>query len=263
MIFEVWEGSFGYARGPQILNKINFSISDGDVLSILCPNGVGKTTLLKCMMGLLKWDRGGSYLDGENISVLPQRRLWQKIAYVPQAKSSVFAYTAEEMILLGRSAHIGLVNQPSQEDYEKVEVTMETVGITHLKGKYCNRISGGELQMVLIARALTAEPSVLVLDEPESNLDFKNQLIILETIRKLAQEKGISSIFNTHYPAHALQISNKSFILNKRGNSFFGDTQAVVNCENMRDSFAVNVHIGAVQISDRKHSLVIPLSIVQ
>lgn len=262
MIFEVRKGSFAYAKGQEILKNIDLSICHGDVLAILGPNGVGKTTLLKCMMGLLKWGRGGSFLDGENIASLPHRRLWQKIAYVPQAKGPAFSYNVEEMILLGRSAHIGMVNLPGKEDYEKVEEAMETIGITHLRRKDCNRISGGELQMVLIARALVAEPSLLVLDEPESNLDFKNQLIILEAIRKLAEYKGISSIFNTHYPAHALKISNKSLILNRRGSSFFGDTQTVVNCETMRDSFAVNVHISAVQISNQKHNLVIPLSIV-
>ncbi len=262
MIFEVRNGSFGYNFRAEILKNIYFSINDGDVLAILGPNGVGKTTLLKCMMGLLKWDRGGSYMDGENIADADYRRLWQKIAYVPQAKSSVFAYTVEEMILLGRSAHIGMVSQPAKEDYEKAEIAMEIVGIKHLRKKDCNRISGGELQMVLIARALTVEPSVLVLDEPESNLDFKNQLIILDTIKELADKKGIASIFNTHYPAHALKISNKSLILNKQGSSIFGETQAVVNCDNMRDSFSVNVHISTLQISDKRHKLVIPLNIV-
>ncbi len=263
MIFEVHNGCFGYEQqGREILKNVEFSIGDGDVLSILGPNGVGKTTLLKCMMGLLKWKEGGSFLDGENIARMPQRKLWQKIAYVPQAKSSVFAYTVEEMILLGRSAHIGVISQPAQEDYEKVEQAMAAVGITHLKGKECGRISGGELQMVLIARALTTEPSLLILDEPESNLDFKNQLIILETIKELAVTQGIASIFNTHYPAHALKISNKSLILNKQGHSIFGNTPAVVNCRNMRDSFAVNVQIGDVQGHSQKYSLVIPLSIV-
>lgn len=262
MNFEVRDGSFGYVQGNEILKNINFSVGSGDVLAILGPNGVGKTTLLKCMMGLLSWHRGGSFLDGENIAALPHRRLWQNIAYVPQAKGSAFAYSVEDMVLLGRSAHIGALGLPGKEDYEKAEEAMETIGITHLRRKDCNRISGGELQMVLIARALTAQPSLLVLDEPESNLDFKNQLIILETIGELALNKGISSIFNTHYPAHALKISNKSLILNKQGRSFFGDTQTVVNCENMRDSFAVNVHIGALQISNQMHNLVIPLSIV-
>ncbi len=262
MIFEVRGGGFRYAKGRDILKNIQFSIGKGDVLSILGPNGVGKTTLLKCMMGLLKWNSGGSYIDGEDIARMSHRRLWQKIAYVPQAKSSVFAYTTEEMVLLGRSAHIGIISQPSIEDHEKVKAAMDAVGISYLRGKACNRISGGELQMVLIARALTTEPAMLVLDEPESNLDFKNQLIILEIIKEIAKTRGISSIFNTHYPAHALKISNKSLILNKQGQSIFGDTKEVVNCENMRDSFSVNVHISEVQICNERHSLVIPLGIV-
>ncbi|WHH58729.1 ABC transporter ATP-binding protein [Petroclostridium sp. X23] len=262
MIFEIRNGSFGYFPGQEILKNVQLSVGDGDVLSILGPNGAGKTTLLKCMMGLLKWRGGASYLDGQNIAHIPVRKLWQKIAYVPQAKSSVFAYTTEEMVLLGRSAHIGVISQPKKEDHEKAAAAMEAVGITHLRGKECSRISGGELQMVLIARALTTEPSMLVLDEPESNLDFKNQLIILETIKELAKTKGISSIFNTHYPAHALKISNKSLILNKNGYSIFGNTQDVVNSQNMCDSFSVNVHISKLQVNNEKHHLVIPLNIV-
>lgn len=260
VIFEVQNGCFGYGRGADILKQVRFTICNGDVLAILGPNGVGKTTLLKCMMGLLKWRDGGSFIDGTDIASLPPRKLWQKIAYVPQAKNSVFAFTTEEMVLMGRNAHIGAISQPAKEDYAKAEHAMELVGITHLRGKTCNRISGGELQMVLIARALVAEPSLLVLDEPESNLDFKNQLIILETIRKLAQKEGISCIFNTHYPTHALKVSNKALILAKDGRSVFGDTPVIVNCENMRDSFCVNVHISDIMVGELCYKSVIALN---
>lgn len=262
MIFQVKNGNFGYCQDNDILKNISFTIESGSVLSILGPNGVGKTTLLKCMMGLLKWKKGGSYLDGINISEIHQKKLWQKIAYVPQAKNSAFNYTTQEMILLGRSAYIGTISQPSKKDYERAEMAMEEVGITHLRGKECNRISGGELQMVLIARALTTEPSILVLDEPESNLDFKNQLIILEKIEELSSKKGIAAIFNTHYPSHALKISNKSLILKRDGRGIFGDTTDVINCDNMKSSFSVNVHIAELEICDAKHNLVIPLSVV-
>ena len=262
MIFKVDNGCFSYTEGREVLKNICFEIKDGDVLSVLGPNGAGKTTLLKCMMGLMKWKRGASLLDGKNITDIPVRKLWKKIAYVPQAKNSVFAYTTEEMVLLGRSAHIGTISQPSKQDYEKAEMAMMEVGITHLRGKECSRISGGELQMVLIARALAAEPSILVLDEPESNLDFKNQLIILEKMKELSMNKGIAVVFNTHYPSHALKISDKSLIMKKDGLCLFGETKKVINCSNMRDSFSVNVHIEELEICNVKHNLVVPLSIV-
>jgi len=262
MIFEVKDGGFGYFRNGNILAEINFTVQPGEVLSVLGPNGVGKTTLLKCMMGLLHWHSGATFIDGRDIRSMSARELWKKIAYVPQAKASAFSYKTEEMVLLGRNSHIGIFSQPSVEDNLRVEEAMETVGISYLRGKECGRISGGELQMVLIARALAGEPSLLVLDEPESNLDFKNQLIILEKLEELSKKKGISSIFNTHYPAHALRISDNSLILTKKGRSIFGKTKEIVNCENMRDCFSVNVHIDNICINNCTHSMVLPLSIV-
>lgn len=262
MIFSVKDGSFGYRFGSDILKNISFAVEAGKVLSVLGPNGVGKTTLLRCMMGLLPWRTGGSYIDDVEISGIPTRKLWQKIAYVPQAKGVAFAYTLEEMVLLGRSSHIGMTRQPGPEDFRMCREAMELVGIWDLREKYCNRVSGGELQMALIARALCAQPSMLVLDEPESNLDFRNQLIILETIQKLAKEQNISCIFNTHYPVHALKISDYSLILAKDGTSIYGNSSDVINDEQMQKVFQVNVHINKVSHNNCDYHTVTALSIV-
>ena len=159
-----------------ILKNISFCVESRQVLAVLGPNGVGKTTLLRSMMGMLPWTSGGSFLDGENIRDMTPGRLWREMAYVPQAKSFPFAFTVEEMILLGRSSRIGTFGTPEKADRERCERAMEELGIAHMRRKLCNQISGGELQMVLIARALCAEPKLLVLDEPESNLDFRNRL---------------------------------------------------------------------------------------
>lgn len=232
-------------------------------MSVLGPNGVGKTTLLKCMMGLLNWNEGGTFVDGSSIRSIPSKDLWKKIAYVPQAKGSAFGYSALDMVVLGRSAHLGTFKQPQKEDIDIAERAMEDVGITYLRDKLCTEMSGGELQMVLIARALTVEPSMLVLDEPESNLDFRNQLIILETIKRLAKERNISAIVNTHYPSHALQIADKSLMLNRDGSSIYGKAEEVINEANMQKAFNVHVHINEFSHENIWYKSVVPLSLVQ
>lgn len=262
MKFEVRGGCFGYGKGKEILHNVSFEITEGKVLSILGPNGVGKTTLLKCMMGLLTWRSGGTFIDGKDIRTIKEKELWQTVAYVPQAKGVAFSYTLEEMVLMGRSAYIGTLRQPSKEDLEVCHNAMNMLGIFHLKDKYCNQVSGGELQMALIARAISANPSMLVLDEPESNLDFRNQLIILEAIERLVEETGISCIFNTHYPVHALKISDKSLILSRDGRTRFGETQEIINAKCMREVFGVDVHINNAVYGDLEYQTVTALAIV-
>lgn len=262
MIFEVINGCFGYGDGHEVLRNLNFHVEEGEILSILGPNGVGKTTLLRCMMGLLNWKKGESRIDGKNIRFIPTREMWKKVAYVPQAKGNALMYTAEEMVVLGRCAHLGMIQQPKKEDLRIAREAIALVGAAHLCGKLCSQMSGGELQMILIARALTTQPSMLVLDEPESNLDFKNQLIILDIIQRLAAEKGISCVFNTHYPDHALKISDYALLLDKSGRYIFGKSDEVISCENMEKSFEVEVYINHMDAGGVNIASVIPLAIL-
>ena len=245
-ILKIENGCFAYKGGPQILKDINIEVRPGEILAVLGPNGAGKTTLLRCMMDMLHWQSGKSLLDGEDIRSIPASKLWRRMAYVPQARTAAASYTAFQTVLLGRSSRIGAFSSPSEEDLKAADRVMERLGISHLADKPCHAISGGELQMVLIARAMAAEPEILVLDEPESNLDFKNQLIVLDTMSALAAE-GVACVFNTHYPAHALQRAGKSLMLAKDGNSVFGETTAVVTEENIRRAFGVEALIGEVE----------------
>ena len=245
-LLRIENGSFAYKSGPQILKDINIEIEPGEILAVLGPNGAGKTTLLRCMMDMLHWQSGRSMLDGEDIRSIPASKLWRRMAYVPQARSAAVSYTAFQTVLLGRSSRIGAFSAPSAEDMKVSELVMERLGISYLADKPCYAISGGELQMVLIARAMAAEPEILVLDEPESNLDFKNQLIVLDAMTALAAE-GVACIFNTHYPAHALQRAGKSLMLSKDGRCIFGDTTGVVTEENIRQAFGVEALIGEVE----------------
>ena len=260
MNLTVEQGSFHYKKDQKIFENISFSVSSGEIMAILGPNGAGKTTMLRCITGMLKWQQGESRLDGENIRTMPERKLWQRMAYVPQAKSASSAYTAFETVLLGRSGHLNAFSIPKQEDVNKAREAMETLGIAHLAEKKCSAISGGELQMVLIARALASEPEILILDEPESNLDFKNQLIVLDTITKLAQ-RGMACIFNTHYPEHALQRSHKALLLSKGGDYLFGDTVDVVTEANIQKAFGVQTVIGEVETPEKVLRSVTPLAV--
>ncbi len=258
----VKNGTFAYQKDRPVFENINFSVDSGEILAILGPNGAGKTTLLRCITGMLKWKSGESLLDTEPIRTMPSRKLWQKMAYVPQAKAASSAYTAFETVLLGRSSHLNAFTSPRQEDLDKAREVMELLGIFHLADKKCSAISGGELQMVLIARALASEPQVLILDEPESNLDFKNQLVVLNTMSSLARQ-GMVCIFNTHYPAHALQRSDKSLLLSRGGDYVFGATSSVVTEENIRKAFGVEAVIGEIETPDHILQNVIPLQIAR
>ena len=260
MNLTVKNGSFYYNKGTPIFNDINFSVDSGDILAILGPNGAGKTTMLRCITGMLKWRSGQSILDGESIHTMPAKKLWSKMAYVPQAKSVTSAYTVLETVLLGRSSHMNVFASPKAEDIEMAKYALDLLGISHLADKKCSAISGGELQMVLIARALAAEPKILILDEPESNLDFKNQLVVLNAMTKLSQ-CGMTCIFNTHYPAHALQRANKALILARGGEYIFGSTASVVTEENIRKTFGVEAVIGEIETAGNILQNVIPLKI--
>lgn len=262
MRLSVENGSFSYQKGSKIFENINFSVESGEILAILGPNGAGKTTMLRCITGMLKWKNGQSMLDGENIASMPAKKLWSKMAYVPQAKAVSSSYTAFEMVLLGRSSHLNAFSSPKKADIQKAEEVMELLGITYLADKKYSAISGGELQMVLIARALAAEPEVLILDEPESNLDFKNQLVVLNAMSSLAHN-GMTCVFNTHYPAHALQRANKALILSKGGDYVFGETAVVVNEENIQKAFGVHAVIGEIETKENILKDVVPLSISQ
>lgn len=260
MKLSVENGSFYYKKNKLIFENINFEVKEGEILAILGSNGAGKTTMLRCITGMLKWKCGKSLLDGEDIATMNARKLWSKMAYVPQAKNVASAYTALEMVLLGRSSHLNIFEAPKASDIKKALEVLEFLGISHLADKKCSEVSGGELQMILIAKALVAEPKVLILDEPESNLDFKNQLIVLDAMTNLAKQ-GMACVFNTHYPAHALQRAQKSLILLKDGDYVFGATEAVVTEEHIQRAFGVNAVVNQVEVSGNIVKNVIPICI--
>lgn len=261
MILEVENGCFGYPKQEEILTDINIKLEEGHILSVLGPNGIGKTTLLKCMIGLMPWSRGRSLLTGKDIRTLKSKEIWNMISYIPQTHGFSFSYTGLEMVMLGRSSHLGLFSQPGDREIEMAEAMMEKVGITRLADKDCNRMSGGELQMVLIARALINEPKLIILDEPETGLDFHNQILVLNMVEKLAHEENIGAIMNTHYPTNAMSIADEAFMMNRKGDRFYGPTGDILNESNISKSFDVNVVVDEIMYQNRTIRSVVPVSL--
>ena len=251
-----------YAHQPDrpLLESVSFEVGEGEVMAILGPNGVGKTTLVRATLGFLPWQSGTTILDGRPLSAYRERELWRRVAYVPQARPSTFSLLVEEMVLLGRSPWLGPFAMPGKEDLEIVQAAMEQAGITALRGKRCGSLSGGELQLTLIARALAGQPEILVLDEPESGLDFRNQLVVLQLIERLAREKKMSVVLNTHYPDHALRISDSVLLLFGGGVYQTGRTDRMLTREHLRALFGVDIALWENQ-GKGHYAAVIPLEI--
>jgi iron complex transport system ATP-binding protein len=247
MLLDVENGSFSYPGSTPVLKNVSFALESGEVMAIMGPNGIGKTTLLKCLMGILKSNAGCSLIDG-----LDSGEARRRIGYVPQAHRFSFPYSVREMVVFGRAKHMSVFALPGKEDYRIADAALEEVGISRLANKSCNRLSGGQLQMTLIARALAGQPKLLILDEPESHLDFRNQFTILRIITRLAKEKGIACIMNTHYPNHAFRAADQILLLNE-DKYVVGQTAEVLTRENIHkyfgvDSAIVSVNAGAKEI---------------
>ena len=259
MIVEVKNAEFSYNGTGNIFEDIKFSVEKGEVFSILGPNGCGKTTLLKCINALLKLKKGKIYIEGNNLKSLERNEIGKKIGYVPQSHDVTFSYTVLEMVHMGRAAHLGPFSSPSSKDIEIAKEAIETLSLSHLRDRSYSNISGGEAQLVLIARALTAQPTMLLLDEPTSHLDFRNQMVILNTLENLAKEKNITTIMTTHFPNHALSISDRALLLGNGKTGIMGDTEDVITEDNLRDVFGINVRIISFKEEENNTKIVVPL----
>lgn len=239
MIIEIQNGCFSYTKGTPVLKNISLKAEPGQILTVLGPNGIGKTTMLKCMMGMYRWDSGKTLVDGQLVDSFISSK---KVAYVPQAHPFSFGYTVEEIVSMGRAKFIPMMAAPSKRDMAIVRDALETVGVSHLKDRKCGQLSGGQLQLAFIARALAGEPEAIILDEPESHLDFKNQFLLLNLLERLVQERQLTCILNTHFPEHALRISQSTVMLGADG-YVFGPTRKIITEENIARFFEVRAKI--------------------
>jgi iron complex transport system ATP-binding protein len=242
MSLEVINASFCYHEGKNVFENINFKTIENDVTCILGPNGCGKTTLLKAVSGITRLKQGDILLNGKSIISMKRSEIAGILGYIPQEHSTGFAYSVFEVVLMGRAPHIGIFSSPSKADVDIANDAIEMVGVTHLRDNLYTQISGGERQLVLIARTLAQQPQILLLDEPTSHLDFRNQSLVLRMVKRLAKH-GLSVIMTSHFPNQAFTFSGQVVLMHNGGFIANGTPQQVITEQNLKTIYGIDCRI--------------------
>ena len=235
MSIEVRNVSFSYGERP-VLRNVSFEAGEGEMLCVLGPNGVGKSTLFNCVLRILKPKSGEILLEGREVGDFSVRELARKIAFVPQSHAPTFNYSVFDMVLMGTTAHVGGISSPGAQEMKLAEDAIERVGIGHLKKRGYMQISGGERQLSLIARALAQQASLVIMDEPTANLDYGNQLRILIRVK-------LTVIQSTHNPDHVFLFADRVLALIDGQVAAFGDPDEAVTEELIEALYGVRVHL--------------------
>jgi iron complex transport system ATP-binding protein len=249
--------SYGYP-GHVVGHGVSFTVDAGEVLCVLGRNGEGKSTLFKTILGLLRPRTGTLRVDGEPIAGWSPRRRALTFGYVPQNGGGTFPFTVAELVLMGRTAHRGPFAAPSAADREAAEEAIATLGIGHLAAREWVRVSGGERQLALVARALAQEPRILVLDEPTASLDFGNQVRVLEAVRGLAETRALSVLLSTHHPEQAFACADRVAVLAGGELLRIGTPVEVITADILRACYAVEVAV--LPVADDRYRVCVPRS---
>ena len=252
MILEVKNLSFHYYNSRTIFHDVSFSLEKGDVLSILGTNGAGKSTLLNCIANLFRPNTGEILLNGTPMSSMRMSEIARIIGYVPQTHTPAYAYTVHEFTVMGRTPYIGAFARPSKKDYQIADAALERMGITHLRDKAYTEISGGERQQVAIARVITQQPQIILLDEPTAHLDYGNQYRVVQMVKELSKE-GYALLMTTHNPDHAIILDGKVAILNREGVLGVGQAVDTLNAETLTKLYGL--HVKTVYDNDAKRNV--------
>jgi iron complex transport system ATP-binding protein len=249
VILDVASLAFGFP-GRTIGREISFSLAEGEVMCVLGPNGGGKTTLFRTLLGLLPSHEGKVLLKKQALNALSRQAIARSIGYVPQGHAAYFAYSVREMVLMGRTAHLGAFATPGKRDHEVADRSLEALGVTHLAAKPVTEISGGERQLAMVARALAQEPALLVMDEPTASLDFGNQVKVLERIISLSG-RGMAILFSSHDPDHAFLGAQKALLLGEGRALEQGRPMDVIRADSLQRLYGVAVQV--VRMDEGRH----------
>lgn len=245
MGIEVKNLSFSYKNHP-VLKNVSFDVNNGEFVSVLGPNGVGKSTLFKCILKLLTPDEGDILVDGHSILTMTAEELARVIAYIPQSHSPVFNFSVEEMVLMGTTSQVAKLSVPGKKQRYRAEQAMNRLGIADLAERDFATLSGGEQQLTLIARAMAQQARILVMDEPSSSLDFGNKIRMMKTVKSLTK-MGYTIIQSTHDPEQAYFYSNRVLALQAGRVLAYGYPREVINEELVSALYGVGVTVTEVQ----------------
>jgi len=234
--------TFGYNAERNVLEHLSFTYDSPDVLCILGSNGMGKSTLLQCIIGAFKISAGSITVDGVSVADYKPREFARKIAYIPQTHTPSFAYKVIDIVTMGRTSRIGYFSNPSDDDVEYAHEQLKYLGVDHLAEKPYTDISGGERQLVMIASALTQQPELMILDEPTAHLDFGNQYRFVELVEKL-RDRNMGVLMTTHFPDHALALDSTTAVLAGGRIVATGRANEVITDGSMRELYGIEVHV--------------------
>ena len=246
---EVKDLGFSYGK-HQVLYDMSFTAQAGDFVAVLGPNGVGKSTMFKCILGFLTGYQGDILIDGTNARDFSRKELARHIAYIPQSSSQVFDYSVLELVLMGSATRIGFFRTPGPEEEERAMSILDSLGIQHLAHQGCGQISGGEYQLVLLARALLQDAGILVMDEPTANLDYGNQYRVMDRISGLSEREFIV-MMASHDPNQVLQHATRALIVDHGRVQAEGAPAQVMTGAQLSGLYGIDVHRHSVQDDGR------------
>ncbi len=232
--------SYSYDKGKTLLDNISFSINEQSIVTVLGKNGVGKTTLLNCLLGLIKNYTGAIHVFGKDLKQYSRKELAQVVGLVPQLSQTSFDYTVEEFVLMGCASKIGYFSIPDKTAKNHVSEVLSTLGIQKLQHRLINSLSGGERQLVLIARTLMQEPKIIVMDEPTSALDFGNSIAITDLIVEL-RNKGYTIILTCHNPDFPFVFHEYTIAMFPDHNLSFGMSEDILSDETLSKLYEVEI----------------------
>jgi len=249
--------SFSYFNG-LVLRDIDLNIGDGEMVGVIGPNGCGKTTLLKLACGVLSPVRGEVSLGGISLKKLSRKQVARHVAVVPQYFNIPFAFTVAEVVLLGRTPFISTISGETRRDHAMSALALGLAGINHLKNRYFNDLSGGERQKVILAMALAQEPKLLLLDEPTTHLDISHQVEILELVKSLNREQGVTVVAAMH-DLNLAALFFERLVLLKEGAIFAdGSPREVLTEDTIQDVFSASVKVSQHPVTSVPHIVVLP-----